>query len=84
MEKVANNRQVWNREMSESKPFEEVSKDIHYDVKTRSLGYDWDKLGGYLFTDPSGVRHKGGMNLFQARTVNVGSRTSMPREKSEW
>ncbi len=43
------------------------------DVKTEGESLTRDKLGRYLFTDPSGIRHVEGKNLTQAFVWNVGT-----------
>jgi hypothetical protein len=53
-------------------------------VKTRVWLSPWDKFGGYLFTDPSGGRLIGGVNLLQAPSWNVRSLPSMLRERIKW
>ena len=69
-EKARETSQVRNKEMSESEPTEEVSKELCY-IKTRimwrRLGWAWKKSVYW----PGGVRHIGGMNLFQAFNRNV-------------
>ena len=53
-------------------------------VKTREWFLPRDKFGGYLFTDPSGGRLIGGVNLLQAPSWNVRSLPSMLRERIKW
>ena len=42
------------------------------------------ELGGKPTDCPSGDRHGGGVSPAQARVWNVGTFTSMPRERSRW
>lgn len=54
------------------------------DVKTRVESLPWDESGGYLFTDPDGVRLRGGVKLQLALARNVGTLPMMQRENAKW
>lgn len=53
-------------------------------VKTGRESLARDKFGGYLFTDPNGVRLTGGVKLQQVLARNVGTLLMMPRENAKW
>ena len=54
------------------------------DVKTRAESLPWDESGGNLFTDPDGVRLRGGVKLQLALARNVGTLPVMQRENAKW
>ncbi len=73
-------RQVRVTEMNESEPSMKYRERIK-DVKTKGSSSPWDKLRGYLATDLSGIRYRGGMNVTQAFVRNLG--TCVPDVKGE-
>lgn len=54
------------------------------DVETGRVSLARDESGGYLPTDPDGVRLRGGVKLQQVLAWNVGTLLMMPRENAKW
>lgn len=54
------------------------------DVETGAESLPWDKSGGDLFTDPGGVRLRGGVKLQQVLARNVGTLSVMQRKNAKW
>ena len=54
------------------------------DVKTGAVSLPRDKFGGYLSTDPDGVRLRGGVKLQQVLARNVGTLSVMQRKNAKW
>jgi len=54
------------------------------DVKTGAESFPRDKFGGYLSTDPNGVRLTGGVKLQQVLAWNVGTLSVMQRKNAKW
>lgn len=63
---------VGARKMSKTKPSLR-RREVITRVKTGGLPARRDKLGRYLFTDPSGARRIDGISLVQASVWNVGT-----------
>ena len=59
--KGAKNASGASRRDERKRTVDEVSKLLLCDVKTGLLPCVRDEFGGHLLTDPSGVRHRGGM-----------------------
>jgi hypothetical protein len=57
---------------------------VYDDVKTGRVSLARDESGRSLFTDPGGVRLKGGVNLQQVLARNVGTLPAMSRENAKW
>ena len=53
-------------------------------VETGTVSLARDESGGYLFTDPDGVRPRGGVKLQQVLARNVGTSPVMQRENAKW
>ena len=64
---------MWTRKMSESEPFEEISKALIIDIKSGSCSVTRDQFGRYLGYGSFGVRYRGGMSLVQAVLWNTGT-----------
>jgi hypothetical protein len=54
------------------------------DVETGAESLPRDKSGGHLFTDPGGVRLRGGVKLQQVLARNVGTLSVMHRKNAKW
>ena len=54
------------------------------DVKTGRESLARDESGRYLFTDPGGVRLRGGVKLQQVLARNVGTSPAILREDTKW
>jgi hypothetical protein len=54
------------------------------DVETGEESLARDESGRCLFTDPGGVRLRGGVTLQQVLARNVGTSSMMPRENAKW
>jgi hypothetical protein len=63
-------RQVWIKEMSQTKPSLK-RREVANDVKTGSSPLSRDKSSGYLITELGGVRRADGMTLIRALIRNV-------------